>query len=62
MMFWKNKLRRLVSDLKRKTVWILLMNILKENLRSFSDFINTSAWLLLMIVLKKESAQFVLRW
>ncbi len=50
----KENLHRLVSVLKRKTVWILLMNILKENLRSFSDFINTSAWLLSMIVLKKN--------
>ena len=30
----KENLRSLVSDLKRKTVWILLMNILIENLRS----------------------------
>jgi hypothetical protein len=29
------------------------MSVLKENLRSFSDFINKSAWLLLMIVLKR---------
>ncbi len=40
--------------LREKSVWILLMSVSKEKLRSFSDFINKSAWLLLMIVLKEN--------
>jgi hypothetical protein len=55
----KENLRRLVSDLKKKTVWILLMNILKENLRSLVSDINRKVCVdIIDERIERESAQF----